>query len=201
MRQRIGILGGSFNPIHNGHLHLAEVAKEKFNLNHIIFVPAKISPFKQNAENVVDGVHRLKMCRLAVENNPDFSVSDFELNQDAVSYTLYTVEYFKEIFPDSELVLLVGSDMLLRFDKWYQWREILKIVSLGVVARDIQDMQRLNEKNKSLSQYGKIDVFCDDIILLSSTKVRDLIKKNKDFSCYLPKKVVQYILFHKLYEV
>ena len=137
--RRIGIFGGSFNPIHNGHLHLAKTAMEQFSLDHVLFMPTYISPFKQNAADVADSMHRLAMCRLAIAPYPCFSVSDYELQQKTVSYTIHTISALRQEWTDVELVLLMGSDMLLQFQNWYHWQELLTMTELGVIARETDD--------------------------------------------------------------
>ena len=121
--ERIGLFGGSFHPIHNGHLHLAHTAMEQLHLQHVIFVPAYCSPFKQKSAYTVSDAHRLAMCRLAVAGEPAFSVSDYELNREQVSYTIDTISHFQEQNPEAAFVLLMGSDMLLQFDHWYRSEE------------------------------------------------------------------------------
>ena len=109
--QRIGLFGGSFNPIHNGHLHLVQTAKEGLGLSHVYLIPARVSPFKQAQTPAVSAEDRLAMCRLAAAEVPDCSVDACELEQARVSYTIYTVQEFHRRFPEAELVLLLGSDM------------------------------------------------------------------------------------------
>ena len=121
---RIGIFGGSFNPVHNGHTHLAKTAAAEFSLDRIFFVPSRISPHRSMTEYAA-AEDRLEMLRLACANEPLFEVCDYELRSDRVSYTIYTIEYFRSRFPDDELFLLVGSDMLLSFDKWFCYEKIL----------------------------------------------------------------------------
>lgn len=197
--KRIGLLGGSFNPIHNGHLHLAQAAHDCLQLDEVVLIPAKVSPFKQNAEPIVSAEDRLAMCRLAAQTLPFCSVDSFELERDTVSYTIYTVQHFHQKYPHAELVLLVGSDMFLQFCHWYQWEEILRLAALGVVSREMDDRNALLAQQQFLLQYGKIFVCCADVYTISSTKIRENIKNMRDFSCYLPEKVVQYILSYQLY--
>ena len=197
--RRIGIFGGSFNPIHNGHLHLAKTAMQQFDLQHVLFIPTYISPFKRTAKDVADGTHRLAMCRLAIAPYPAFSVSDYELRQKTVSYTVHTISNLHAEQPDAALVLLMGSDMLLQFQNWYHWQEILSMAELGVIARETDDRIPLEQAAKQLSAYGTIQLFCDAVLPVSSTKIREMLKKNQDCTCYLPEKVVKYIVFHQLY--
>ncbi|MGN1404166.1 MAG: nicotinate (nicotinamide) nucleotide adenylyltransferase [Ruminococcus sp.] len=197
---RIGLFGGSFNPVHNGHLHLAQAAKDCLSLDRVILIPARVSPFKQGMGEIVSPEDRLEMCRLAAQTLPFCSVDDYELTQERVSYSFYTVRHFHALFPEDELVLLLGSDMLLSFQQWYRWQDILNLASLGVVSRASDDREILAQECERLLQYGKIFLCSAEAYTISSTKIRENIKNQKDFSCYLPKKVVQYIVSHQLYQ-
>ncbi len=198
--QRIGLFGGSFNPIHNGHLHLIRAAKESFSLDRVILIPARVSPFKQNQKETATPADRLAMCRLAAEELPFCSADAFELERNQVSYTCYTAAHFRQQYPVDELVLLLGSDMFLSFQKWYRWQDILSHVSLGVVSREADDREQLEKQRNLLLQFGKIYLCNARPYTISSTKIRESIQNREDFSCYLPKKVVQYIVRHHLYE-
>ncbi len=195
---KIGIYGGSFNPIHNGHIHLAETAVKDFDLDSVYFVPSKISPHRSSDEYVSEN-DRLRMIQLATSENSSFYVSDYELKMDRISYSVYTVEYFRERFPLDELFLLVGSDMLLSFDKWYCFEKILSEVTLIVVSRNNEDNDSLIKKSHELSKYGKVLISSALPEVVSSTEVRKKICENSDFSCYLDENVVQYIRLKKLY--
>lgn len=197
--ERLGIYGGSFDPVHNGHLHLAQVAMKKLLLDQVIFVPTHVSPFKQEKTGTAEGLHRLEMLRLALEDMPRMSVSDYEMAQAAVSYTVYTLRHFRQLYPQAQLVLLMGSDMLLSFDRWYCWQELMRLAELGCVARTPEDAEKMTVQAEKLSDYGSVRIFCEEILPMSSTKIRNLLKKGADCSCYLPKKVVQYIGAHHLY--
>ena len=197
--RRTGIYGGSFDPVHKGHLHLAETAMEKLSLDEIIFVPANISPFKCDKADVTSGSDRYEMLRLALEDRENMSVSDYELNQTGVSYTVYTLRHMKNLYPDSQLVLLMGSDMLMSFERWYCWQEIMEYAELGCISRNEGDRDILMKQAEKLSEYGKIHVLWEDILPMSSTEVRSFLKKDEDCSCYLPEKVVQYIVQRHLY--
>lgn len=198
--RRIGLFGGSFNPIHNGHLHLIQTAQHCLRLEKVILIPAWVSPFKQQYGEMASAQDRLAMCRLAAQTLPYCSVDSFELERKDVSYTIYTVEYFHQKFPESELVLLMGSDMFLSFPQWYRWQGILKITSLGIVSRETDDWEKLEDQRDFIQQYGTSYLCQAQAYPISSTKIRENFKKNKDSSCYLPEKVVQYILSHQLYQ-
>lgn len=197
---KTGIYGGSFNPVHNGHIHLAETAVKELRLDRLYLVPSKKSPHRSMAEYAPDS-DRLEMLRLAVKEKDKLFVSDYEIKSDRVSYTIYTVEHFRREFPEDELFLLVGSDMLLSFDTWHRFDEILGSVTLCVVSRDSGDLPALKKKAEELGKYGKIIVSEASPTVISSSEVRKKIAKNEDFTCYLDKNVVQYIRSLGLYSV
>lgn len=195
---KIGLFGGSFNPIHKGHINLAQSISKKLLLDRVIFIPSGQAPHKSSSE-YADASDRLEMCRLATEDYPSFEVSDYEINRDGKSYSIYTVRHFKTLYPDDELFLMVGSDMLLYFDKWYEYKEILKNVTLTAVSREGTDFAQLEQYAENLTKYGRIIVINDDVFPVSSTYLRKKIKNNEDTSCYLDEKVVKYIILKKLY--
>ncbi len=196
---RTGIFGGSFNPVHNGHIHLARSIMEELSLDRIFLVPSRISPHRSIAE-YASGEDRLEMLRLACLGEKGLEPCDYELKSERVSYTIYTVEHFREKYPDDELFLLVGSDMLLSFDKWYRFEDILETVTLAVASREDGDTAELERKAEELSAYGSIFLSKADAVSVSSTNIRKKIVKNENYSCYLDKNVVQYIRLKGLYK-
>ena len=198
---RIGIYGGSFNPVHNGHIHLAGTAIEELGLYRLYLVPSRISPHKSSSE-YVSPEDRLTMLRLACKGSryrDILRVSDFELKTDRISYTIYTVEEFRRRFPKEELVLLIGSDMLLSFDKWHRYEDILREVTLAAFSREEGDLEELEKKADELRRFGRVILSKADPVVVSSTEIRKKIAKNENYSCYLDKNVVQYIRSGNLY--
>ena len=195
---RIGLFGGSFNPIHSGHINLAVSVMEKLMLDKVIFIPSGLAPHKSSSE-YADSADRLEMCRLATEEYESFEVSDYEINKSGKSYSVYTVEHFRKIFPDDELFLMVGSDMLLTFDTWFRYEDILKNAVLAAVSRNGSDFDELYKMTERLSDLGRLVVVNNDAITISSSKIRKMIKNNEDISCYLNGKVVKYIILKNLY--
>ncbi|MDE6519722.1 MAG: nicotinate (nicotinamide) nucleotide adenylyltransferase [Ruminococcus sp.] len=196
---RIGIYGGSFNPVHNGHINLAVSAVNELKLDKLYFVPSGISPHRSSAE-YASGDDRLKMLKLACRVSEKLDVCDYEIRKDRKSYTIYTVEEFRRRFPHDELFLLVGSDMLMIFETWNQFEDILKEVTLAVVSRKSGDIAELEKKAESLRKYGNIIVCSAEPLEISSTEIRKKIEKNEKLSCYLDENVVQYITSNKLYK-
>lgn len=195
---RIGIFGGSFNPPHLGHMHLAECVHEALALDEVWLVPSGISPHRSMAA-YASAEDRLALCRLAAQAYSWMRAEDFELRRDAVSYTFDTVKYFTQTYPADEFVLLVGGDMLLGFRQWYRWEEILRSVQLAAIAREAGEYESLVQAAEDLQQYGKIVLLNVDSFAVSSTKIREMIRKKQDCSCYLPEKIVQYIKMRNLY--
>ena len=126
-------------------------------------------------------------------------MSDFELKTDRISYTIYTVEEFRRRFPKEELVLLIGSDMLLSFDKWHRYEDILREVTLAAFSREEGDLEELEKKADELRRFGRVILSKADPVVVSSTEIRKKIAKNENYSCYLDKNVVQYIRSGNLY--
>jgi nicotinate-nucleotide adenylyltransferase len=196
---RIGIYGGSFNPVHNGHIHLALTAVSELELDRLYLVPSKISPHRSSAEYVPEE-DRLEMLRRACRVSDRLEVCDYELRSDRVSYTIFTVEEFRRRFPDDELFLLVGSDMLMIFETWNRFADILRECTLAVVSRCEGDIPELERKAEELRRYGNIVICRAEAVEVSSTDIRKKIAKNQKYSCYLDKNVVQYIRLKKLYK-
>lgn len=188
----IGIFGGSFDPIHIGHLITTLFVKEKRNLDKIFFVPTFISPLKQN-QTTTNELHRLKMIELAIENIDGFFVSDFELKQKNISYTIDTINEFKKTYNDIELI--IGYDNFLVFDKWLKPDDILKKVKVVV-------MKRHNELQIDKNNFYRDKMIFVDTptIEISSTEIRNRIKQNLSVDFFIPEKVKDYILKNGLYK-
>ena len=194
---RIGIYGGAFNPVHKGHVKLAEEVKTKADLDRIIIMPSGVSPHK-SSDTLIGSEHRMKMCELAFEGE-DYIISDLEIKREGKSYTVDTVTELKKIYPDDELYLIMGSDMLLCFHRWYRYEDILSVSK--IVATTRQGDISLDE----LKAYSR-DVLKKDTLIIdfepfecSSTKVRDILLSGGDASYALPEKVLSYIKEKALY--
>lgn len=199
---RTAVFGGSFNPVHNGHIGLARELTKKASLDRVIVMPTYISPFKKNDGGfVADGRDRLEMCRLAFEGMSFVTVSDYELAKGGISYSVDTVEYLHAIYPDDELFFIMGSDMLLSFDKWRSYERILSLCTVIAASRinENEDYPALAETAEKLSRKGSVRVEKISAFEVSSSLIREKINKNQDISCYVPKNVVKYISDAGLY--
>ncbi len=186
---KIGILGGTFNPIHNGHLILAKEAKEKLGLDKIIFVPANLAPHKDNL-NLAAAGDRLAMISLAIGGNKDFAVSDMETKRGGRSYSIDTVKELKSKYPSDELYFIVGSDLLNYLDDWRDLGEVIKKVKFIVATRPGYPLEKIP---------SYIQTIAIDAVDISAFGIRNLIKENKSFKELLPAGVFDYINMKGLY--
>ncbi len=195
---KICFFGGTFNPVHNGHIRLLENASKHFAFDKSIVIPTNIPPHKEVIFSVSDD-DRLTMCKLAFDGMAE--VSDYEIRENTISYTINTIHHFKEIYPDDEFYFLMGSDMLFMFEKWKNYKELISLISIVVASREDDEMSSVEKKKLELEEDGaKIYIIKAEPYVVSSSLIRDKIKSGeKDFSCYLPERVVEYILEKKLY--
>lgn len=197
---RIGIYGGSFNPVHLGHKHLADTMCERLNLDKCIIMPAFVSPFKTDKKGSVAAEHRLRMCELAFGEDC-YEVSDFEIRKNETSYTVNTLTALKEQYPEDELFLIIGSDMLLSFNRWYRWQDILELCTLCAVSRCDEDpLDELEDfAEKTLRSEGEVLILPFSPLVVSSTEIREAIQNNADTSAFLHPSVWDYIRENNLY--
>ncbi len=182
-----GVFGGNFNPIHKGHLILANDALNLLKLEKILFVPAWISPFKNDISSIAFK-DRYNMLKLATSNDKYFEVLDLESKRKGISYTYHTIIELLKV--EKSLCLLIGEDQAINFKKWYKWEKILKIVKVYVFKR-----------SKKVQKYPKALKMLDTkIINISSTDIRDRIKIGKSVENLLHPKVLKYIEEHDLYK-
>jgi nicotinate-nucleotide adenylyltransferase len=186
---KIGLLGGTFNPVHIGHLILAEEVREKLALDKVVFVPAYLPPHKDNADIAVAG-ERFKMINLAIKGNKYFSVSDIEIKRDGRSYTIDTVKAFKSKFPKDELFFITGSDLLKYLDEWKDFSEIIKIVKFVVATRPGYPLENIPDYIQTVA-IRAVDV--------SAFEIRNCIKNNMSFRYLVPEAVCEYIQRKELY--
>ena len=197
---RIGIFGGAFNPVHNGHLNIADAFYEALSLDKLLFIPTAKPPHKSDA-GLLSGEDRVNMLRLAVEKKP-YEISTIEFEQNDKSYTYDTLIELKKLYPDSEFFLIIGADQIIHFDKWYRYEDILGMVTLCTSARENEEEKQLIiESAKRLGIKDSFYMSDRAVIRVSSSEIRDKIKHGSDVSALLPKKVFDYISEKGLYRV
>ena len=199
--ERIGIFGGTFNPVHIGHIQAAKQALTALHLDRVLLIPDHIAPHKELPTGSPTPQQRLDMLRIAVQDCPGLEISDIELRREGVSYTYLTIQELKRLYPHDQLVLLMGTDMFTSFDSWRNPEEILKNASLGVFCRgDKKEKQAIAAQKERMEAMGaKVELAHNDVIAISSTQMRRLLA----FRCagsFLPEGVLEYIREYRLYD-
>jgi len=182
---RVGLLGGSFDPIHHGHLIMARAAKEELGLDQILVIPAHCSPHKPGARNA-SGPDRLAMVQLAVEGEPGFAVSDLELRRPPPSYTVETLHQLRENHPTTEFVLLLGRDNVEKFDTWREPATISQLARIAVLER---------ASGSPPHSWPVVRRLVD----ISSTEIRTRVARGQSIRYLTPDRVCDYIRQHGLY--
>ena len=196
---KIGLFGGTFDPIHNGHLWIAKKAMESCQLDKVIFIPSGISYMKTG---VSDAYHRVNMVKLAISDCPKFCLSTIESSKEKNSYSHETVSEFKEMYPNDELFFIIGFDSLENMIKWKNPDIIFEKSTVLVALRGYADEIAAKKLIASYSEKfnAKITMIKCKKIDVSSTQIRHNIKNGIDTGGYLPKKVYDYIYNNLLYK-
>lgn len=192
---KTAILGGSFNPIHKAHIQIAKYICTTFGHERIIFVPSFISPHKEEFD-YIKPIDRFNMTKIAIENYPNFVIDDYELKQEAISYTINTIDHIYKKYNDIEgqLTLIIGSDLIADFDKWHKASEISSSVNIIVLSRS----KDKNIKHENIAKYNMKLTYID-YIDISSTTIRDNINNKAIIETMLDEKVYKYMKEHNLY--
>jgi nicotinate-nucleotide adenylyltransferase len=195
--KKVGIMGGTFNPIHNGHIILADEAYRRLRLEKVIFMPSGNSYMKNN---VLDAQKRVAMVELAIREYPQFEMSLIEVNRKGNSYTCETLEELKRINPDADYYFIVGADSLFQIEKWYNPEKIFELSKIVCTVRDGYDMDAIKQKGGELARLGA-DIEYLDIpkIEISSTDIRARVKSGLPVSDMVPQAVADYIIQEHLY--
>ena len=198
--ERIGVLGGSFDPVHNAHVALGEAALKEAGLRKLIVMPARIQPFKQNKKAAAKRC-RLEMTKLAFQGRENVEVSDYELSRDGVSYTVKTLEYLRGLYPDDEIFFICGTDSFLEIESWHMGREILADFSLAVSVRP---GYREDELTRKIEEYEKkygtnVVRIKAEMPPISSTMVRNRLAEGESVRGLVPDEVEEYVSAHGLY--
>ncbi len=218
MAQKIGILGGTFNPIHYGHLAAAEEVRDRLKLDRVLFIPSFQPPHKRE-NDVPSAVHRMEMVRLAAAHNQFFDNSDIELKRGGRSYTIDTIEALRESYPGIDLYFITGLDSFLEIQTWNHWERLLTLCTFVVLSRpgyQFTDLLKIDFMLPAQDQVLKLDrgelvhvdfragawsVYLELIPLydISSTDIRTRVKEGRSIKYLLPEAVETYIIKHKLY--
>ncbi len=202
IRQRVGVFGGTFDPIHLGHLLIAEQSREQLRLEQVRFIPAAIAPHKQGRQ-AADAKHRVEMIRLAIGGNPHFCVDERELKRGGTSYTVDTLRELKSEMPDAELFFLMGADSLAELHTWRDPEAICQLAFVAIIARGGQPLPDLLQLARFLpaAQHETLTSHLVRMpqIEISSTDIRDRAGSGKSIRYLVPAAVEAYLMHHAVY--
>lgn len=191
---KIGFFGGTFNPVHYGHLKNALLAKEQLKLNKIIFIPSKL-PVHKKADFSISIEDRYNMLLRAVPEFKEFEVSRIEIDREEPSYTIITIQTLNDIYPQCELFMIIGADSFNEIDIWKDYTQIIDSVTVVVLRRKTDPILR----DDLLHVIPKLEIINNDYIDISSTELRKKLKQNESVSTLIPDNVIEYILEKRLY--
>lgn len=199
--KKIGILGGTLDPIHNGHLIVAQQALEQLNLDNVLIMPSGNPPHKSDKE-ITNSNLRFEMTKLALSDNDFVTASDFELSREGYIYTADTLKLLKSEISNADLYFILGADSLLYIDEWYKPQQIFDLCEI-VVADRANKADDINKKITELSQkYNNVKIHFINcpLIDISSSEIRDKVKNNKTIKYLVPSSVENFIYKNNLYK-
>ena len=199
---KIGIMGGTFHPIHNGHLMLAKTAKEQFGLDNVWFMPNRIPPHKEIDDTNEMTQHRVKMVELAIQPYDDFVLQPYEIENTEVSYSYKTLEHFKETYPNDTFYFIIGADSLFAFENWVYPQRIADCCVILAAVRDEKKEQDIKEQIFYLNEKFHADIRYLNMpnIEISSTDIRTCAADLEKLLAYVPRDVADYINEHQLFQ-
>lgn len=198
-QMRIGIMGGTFDPIHIGHLVAAEEARSQFALDKVIFMPAGVPAFKEKS-HITPACHRLMMTELATASNPHFEVSDLEIVREGTTYTIDTIRELKEIYPQAELFFITGSDAVFDIVGWRNSKELANLVTFIATTRPRYDIEEAKKRHQESIVDFNIEWIEVPALSVSSTDLRARLKEGRPVRYLITRSVLGYILKNHLYD-
>jgi nicotinate-nucleotide adenylyltransferase len=203
VNKRIGILGGTFNPVHSGHLILAQDAQELFELDRILFLPCRQPPHKDQAQ-IIAARHRLAMLRAALRGNADFKICRWELERSGPSYTIETIRALKAQHPEWDLAFIIGADTLPELHLWHEIEQLLELCPFVTLTRPGFEASALSAAQLQLPapwpQILLSRTACGHRVDISSSEIRQRLRQKKSIRYLVPAAVANYIHKHSLYE-
>lgn len=198
---KIGIVGGTFDPIHNGHLMLGEYAKQLYDLDEIWFMPNGNPPHKSNEKIETQTKHRVEMVKRALEGKTDFRMQLYEVERKEINYSYLTMEYFCEQYPGNLFYFIIGADSLFAIEQWAEPRRLLKTCIVLAAYRDDKDTQKMETQIQHLNQKYEADIRLLNTpnIDISSSQIRAMVKEGANIDAFVPPSVCSYIEEHHLY--
>lgn len=199
--KKVGIMGGTFNPIHNGHLMLADRAMEQFSLDEILFIPCGV-PYMKERQSVLPGQVRAEMTGLAIQNKHSYRLSNMEIERQGNTYTYETLERLKEEQPETEFYFILGADSLFNLDNWAKPERIFVNCHILAAVRDDKTTEQMEEQIRVLQdRYGaSIFMLRTGYLNVSSSDIRRKVALGESIREDVPEKVAEYIKMHHLYQ-
>ena len=198
----IAILGGTFNPIHNAHIMMAETVYNAFHPEKVLIMPNYQTYYKQEA--ATDNVnYRVDMINLAIADHPYMECSDMELKRSGITYTIDTIKELKDIYPDKKIYFIIGGDSLVWLDKWVKADELFKLTTFIAFSRhDISYDKAVSEKERILALYPYADIIVmkEEVPDISSSYIREAFKSGSSVEGMLPDSLIEYIDSNSLYK-
>lgn len=207
-RLKTAILGGTFNPVHMGHLGIAEEVLQSQGLDRVLFVPAGVPPWKAGRGDLVSAEDRLHMVTLAIAGNPEFRVTDLELRREGPSYTWDTVSFLMEAHPDTDFCFLLGMDAMAGIRSWHQWEALLSKIPFWVMTRPDTPSEVLEGVLPEYAPAGdrflypgrpEIRRISVSPLAVSATEIRRRISEGRSVTGLVPEAVCDYIRDRGLY--
>lgn len=198
---KIGIMGGTFDPIHNGHLMLGEYAYHQYQLDKVWFMPNGNPPHKSSNSIESHQKTRLEMVRLAIEEVPYFELQPYEVENQAIHYSYKTMEHFKEQYPNDQFYFIIGADSLFSIEKWVKPERLLQTCVMLAAYRDNKGIDEMQAQISYLNEkfHGDIRLLNTPQVDISSSEIREWMKEGKSIREAVPKKVFNYIKNNQLY--
>lgn len=203
----IGIFGGAFNPVHNGHLHLIDelyrsLSALKGGIDKLLVIPTANPPHK-SSNGLISGEHRIAMLELAIkelEYARNVEISRIELESEEKSYTYLTLTKLRKIYPNDNFILFIGSDQLFNFQKWYRYEEILKLAEVCAITREECERQAVADFLNQNKDLAGVNALIAKPVVVSSTDIRNRVANGESIDGLVPQSVAQYIKDNNLYE-
>ena len=198
--RKIGIMGGTFNPIHYAHLMLAESAREEYQLDRVIFIPAGV-PYLKDTSKIPSGDLRYQLVKLAIQNNPYFTCSRLEIDRPGNTYTADTLTELERMYPGDKLYFLLGADSLMEIERWNRIDKIFEKCTLIAAVRTDVDQEKLKMRKAELhARYGaKIELLSLGRVDISSTMIRDRIRHGKSVRYMMPEDCIEFVHLKNFY--
>lgn len=198
--KRLGIMGGTFNPIHNGHLYLAREAREQYNLEHVLFMPSG-TPYMKDQREVLPSEFRVMMTKLAIQDEPYFFLSTMEIEKEGNTYTYETLEVLKDMYPETDLFFILGADSLFAMEDWRLPERIFASCKILAAIRDDVSIDEIKKQAHHLEQKFGAGIFIlkTNIIDISSSVIRKQLREGTSVKGLIPDAVYDYIIEHNLY--